>query len=58
MGGGGSPVHFDGDHNNNTVHLITTAGAESWPAMAKTEVAAALAARISEHMANLPEVAE
>jgi len=44
--------------SKNTVHLITTAGAESWPAMSKTEVAAALAARISEHMASLPEVAE
>ena len=34
----------------NTVHLITAAGAESWPDQDKTDVAAALADRIAAHL--------
>jgi phosphopantothenoylcysteine decarboxylase/phosphopantothenate--cysteine ligase len=37
---------FGGDRN--TVHIVTRAGVESWPAMDKDEVAAALVARIAE----------
>jgi len=35
----------------NAVTLITDAGAESWPRMAKSEVARRLAAKIAEHLA-------
>lgn len=35
--------------DNNHVHLLTKAGAETWPEMSKTEVAARLAGRIAEH---------
>ncbi|MEE8622935.1 MAG: bifunctional phosphopantothenoylcysteine decarboxylase/phosphopantothenate--cysteine ligase CoaBC [Alphaproteobacteria bacterium] len=34
----------------NTVHLITAAGAESWPRMTKQAVAERLAARITDHL--------
>lgn len=37
---------FDGDRNQ--VHLITADGAEDWPSLAKTEVAARLVARIAK----------
>jgi len=47
---------FGGD--TNTVHLITVAGAEDWPAMAKTDVAARLAERIAAHYAPTTEAAE
>jgi phosphopantothenoylcysteine decarboxylase / phosphopantothenate---cysteine ligase len=47
---------FGGD--TNTVHLITAAGAEDWPAMAKTDVAARLAERIAAHYAPTTEAAE
>ena len=47
---------FGGDEN--TVHLITADGAENWPALAKTDVAARLAERIAEHFSTLPEAAE
>jgi phosphopantothenoylcysteine decarboxylase/phosphopantothenate--cysteine ligase len=33
--------------DNNTVHLVSTAGVESWPTQTKQEVAAALVARIA-----------
>jgi phosphopantothenoylcysteine decarboxylase/phosphopantothenate--cysteine ligase len=36
---------FGGDRN--TVHIVTRGGVESWPAMSKDEVAAALVARIA-----------
>ncbi len=36
----------------NTVHLITAAGAESWPRMTKQAVAERLAARITDHLAG------
>ena len=39
---------FGGD--KNTVHLVTTAGVESWPTMQKREVAARLATQIADHM--------
>ena len=32
----------------NTVHLISAAGVESWPAQSKDEVATALIARIAK----------
>ena len=35
----------------NTVHLVTAAGVEDWPRMAKEAVAARLATRIAEHVA-------
>lgn len=39
---------FGGD--DNTVHLITAAGAESWPRMSKQAVAEALAGRIADEL--------
>jgi len=36
---------------DNTVHLLTSAGIEDWPRLPKTEVAARLAARIAEALA-------
>ena len=47
---------FGGD--TNTVHLVTAAGTENWPAMAKTDVAARLAERIAGHFAPTTEAAE
>ena len=41
---------FAGD--KNTVHLITGLGVESWPTMAKGEVALALAKRIAGHFGS------
>ncbi|MEO3432294.1 bifunctional phosphopantothenoylcysteine decarboxylase/phosphopantothenate--cysteine ligase CoaBC [Inquilinus sp. CAU 1745] len=38
---------FGGD--SNSVHLITEAGAESWPALSKKDVGERLAARIADH---------
>ena len=38
---------FGGD--SNTVHLVTAQGAEDWPEMRKTDVAARLAERIAAH---------
>ncbi len=37
--------------DTNTVHLITADGVESWPEMAKDDVAGRLVARIAEHVA-------
>ena len=37
---------FGGDHN--AVHLVTSAGVESWPALTKADVAARLAARVAQ----------
>jgi phosphopantothenoylcysteine decarboxylase/phosphopantothenate--cysteine ligase len=34
----------------NRVHLVSAEGVEDWPAMAKTEVAARLVARIAERL--------
>ncbi len=36
--------------DRNTVHLITAEGAEAWPQLAKSEVAARLAQRIAAHL--------
>ena len=36
--------------SDNTVHLVTTTGVESWPRMTKEAVADQLAARIREHL--------
>jgi len=47
---------FGGD--KNTVHLVGADGVEDWPALAKTDVAARLAARIADHLSSLPEAAE
>jgi phosphopantothenoylcysteine decarboxylase / phosphopantothenate---cysteine ligase len=41
---------FGGDRN--TVHIVTRAGVESWPAMGKDEVATALVARIAQSLAG------
>jgi phosphopantothenoylcysteine decarboxylase/phosphopantothenate--cysteine ligase len=41
---------FGGDHN--AVHLITGAGADSWPRMSKREVARRLAERVADHLAG------
>jgi len=46
---------FAGD--SNTVHLITAASAENWPALSKAEVGARLATRIAETLAPRTEVA-
>ena len=35
---------------NNTVHLVTPSGSESWPPQPKTDVAARLAGRIAAHL--------
>lgn len=37
--------------DTNTIHLITAEGVESWPELAKDEVAGRLVARIAEHVA-------
>ncbi len=47
---------FGGD--SNTVHLVTAGGAEDWPSMKKTDVAARLAERIAAHFAALANAAE
>lgn len=41
--------------DSNTVHLISTAGTESWPTMGKDAVAGQLAARIAAHLAQKVE---
>ena len=38
--------------DENTVHLITDSGVESWPTMAKDEVALTLAKRIAGHFGS------
>ena len=38
--------------DDNTVHLITEEGAESWPTLSKQAVAERLAVRIADHMKN------
>jgi phosphopantothenoylcysteine decarboxylase/phosphopantothenate--cysteine ligase len=43
---------FGGDRN--TVHLVTAQGVESWPTLAKEEVAAALVQRIATALADRP----
>jgi phosphopantothenoylcysteine decarboxylase / phosphopantothenate---cysteine ligase len=42
----------------NTVHLVSAAGVESWPEMAKAEVAQRLIARAAEHLAEIEAAAE
>ena len=44
--------------DDNTVHLVTAAGVEAWPKMAKAEVAARLVERIAEALAGQSEAAE
>ncbi|MEM7223433.1 MAG: bifunctional phosphopantothenoylcysteine decarboxylase/phosphopantothenate--cysteine ligase CoaBC [Pseudomonadota bacterium] len=44
---------FGGD--DNTIHFIDAAGAESWPRMTKDEVARRLAQRIAEHLGKQEE---
>lgn len=43
---------FGGERN--TVHLISAAGVEDWPTLAKDDVASRLAARIASHFAEPP----
>lgn len=43
---------FGGERN--TVHLISAAGVEDWPTLAKDDVAARLATRIARHFAEPP----
>ena len=38
--------------DRNTVHLITADGVESWPDMAKGDVAKRLVSRAAEHLAR------
>ena len=45
-----------GDHN--TVHLITSAGVESWPEMSKTEVAEKIVVRAAEQLSAKRAAAE
>ena len=47
---------FGGDEN--TIHLVTVDGVESWPALAKADVATQLTKRIVDHLSSLPEAAE
>jgi len=42
----------------NTVHIVTSAGAEAWPSMAKTQVADRLMQRAARHLADLAQAAE
>jgi phosphopantothenoylcysteine decarboxylase/phosphopantothenate--cysteine ligase len=42
----------------NTVHLVSAAGVESWPEMAKAEVAQHLVTRAAEHLAAIEAAAE
>jgi phosphopantothenoylcysteine decarboxylase / phosphopantothenate---cysteine ligase len=42
----------------NAVHLVSAAGVESWPEMAKPEVAQRLVARAAEHLAEIEAAAE
>ena len=44
---------FGGDRN--TVHLVSAAGVENWPTLAKDEVARRLAGRIARHFAQPPK---
>ena len=39
---------FGGD--DNTVHVISASGTETWPKLAKADVATRLAAKIAEHL--------
>lgn len=41
--------------DDNTVHLVTEAGAEAWPTMSKRAVAERLAERIAEYFEHLPD---
>ena len=43
---------------NNTVHLITSNGAENWPRMTKVEIANKIAEKISEHFKVFSELSE
>ena len=47
---------FGGD--DNTIHLVTADGVDSWPRMSKDEVAARLAARVAAWFRESPEAAE
>ena len=47
---------FGGEEN--TIHLIDARSVESWPRMTKGEVAAKLAARIADALAETPETAK
>ena len=40
------------------MHLVSAAGVESWPEMAKPEVAQRLVARAAEHLAAIEAAAE
>jgi len=42
----------------NTVHIVTSAGAEAWPSMAKTQVADRLMQRAARHLADLAQAVE
>lgn len=44
-----------GDHN--AIHLLTSAGVESWPEMSKTDVAAKIIERAAKHLTTLKRAA-
>ena len=44
-----------GEHN--AIHLLTSAGIESWPEMSKTEVATKIILRAADHLATLKRAA-
>lgn len=44
---------FGGD--SNTLHIVSAAGVESWPALPKAEAARRLAARIAEALEDIPQ---
>ncbi len=44
---------FGGD--SNTLHIVSAAGVEDWPALSKTEAARRLAARIAEALEDIPQ---
>ncbi|AGK60000.1 phosphopantothenoylcysteine decarboxylase/phosphopantothenate/cysteine ligase [Hyphomicrobium denitrificans 1NES1] len=43
--------------DRNTVHLLTSAGVESWPEMTKADVAAKIVERAAKHLASLKRAA-
>jgi phosphopantothenoylcysteine decarboxylase/phosphopantothenate--cysteine ligase len=43
--------------DRNTVHLLTSAGIESWPEMSKADVAAKIVERAAKHLASLKRAA-
>lgn len=43
--------------DNNTIHLLSSTGIESWPEMSKTDVAAKIIDRAAKHLTTLKRAA-